>query len=394
MTRDLAVGAVVLLAVFIFTIGIFSIGSQQRVWVAKVGYLLRVPDANGLQSGSPVRLAGVQIGIVNGIRFPDDPNVTAIDVELSIDHAHQHRIRQDTVANLRILTLLGGEKYVELVPGTPSLPALPPGSYIEVPESFGMEKLGELSAGLADDIKSISGNVRVVLETVQRQEGVVGRMLLDPNFGQEVFTDIGQSAKIMRRRMEDIDSGRGLAGRLLSDDAYARETTESIKVSLKKIETLLDRLTAEQGVVDQVLDPNGKAVASLDNLHRATANLADFTADLKEGKGTLGRLVGDEQYGRDLLDNIKKISENLAAVTQKLNEGQGTMSGLINDPEVYEGLKSVVRGVQESKILSGLVRHYREKGEKAKRKEEERLRKEQEPGAKPKPAPPPGGDGG
>src|SRR5262245_36166689 len=152
--RDFTVGGVVLVAVFIFTIGIFSIGSQQRVWVAKVAYRLRVPDANGLQNGSPVRLAGVQVGAVTDINFPEDPNTSGIDVDLAIDHAHQHRIRQDTVANVRILTLLGGEKYVELVPGSPSQPVLPPGSYIEVPETFGMEQLGELSAGLADDLRS------------------------------------------------------------------------------------------------------------------------------------------------------------------------------------------------------------------------------------------------
>ncbi len=370
LARDLTVGAVVLGAAFILTIGIFSIGSQQNVWVRKVAYHLRIPDANGLAGGSPVRLAGVQVGAVTGIHFPEDPNLISIDVDLAVDQAHQHRIRQDTVANLRILTLLGGERYVELTPGNPALPVLPPGSYVKVPESFGMEQLGELSAGLADDLRSISGNVRIILETVQRQEGVVGRMLLDPNFGREIFNDLGATAKLAKETVQEIHDGKGMAGRLLADEQFARETTESIRQSLQDIRSLMARVTQEGGVVDQALDPNGKLARSMDNIERATSELQGFTSDLKEGQGTLGRLISDERYAEELLANIKRISENLAAITSKLNEGEGTLGGMINDPELYEDIKDVVRGVKDSKFLSWLIRHYRERGEKEKVKEE------------------------
>ena len=368
--RDLTVGAVVLLAAFIFTIGIFSIGSEQKIWVKKVAYRIKVPDANGLQSGSPVRLAGVQVGTVTGVSFPEDPNQMGVEVGLAVDRAHQHRIRQDTVANVKILTLLGGEKYIELTPGSPSQAALPPGSYLTVPASFGIEQLGELSASLADDIKSISGNVRIVLETVQKQEGVVGRMLLDPNFGQQTFSDIAESARLTREALEDVNEGRGLVGKALTDEQFANETTASIRNSLTRIEALVEKLTDERGIVYQALDPNGRVAVAVDNFEKATADLQDFTAELKAGRGTLGRLVSDEEYGKELLENLKKISSNLAAITDRLNKGDGSLGRLINDPQLYEDIRSVVRGVQDSKVMSGLIRHYREKGEKALRKKE------------------------
>lgn len=363
-TRDLTVGVVVVLAAMIFTIGIFSIGSQQRIWVTKVAYKLRVKDANGLQSGSPVRLAGVQVGAISDVRIPEDPNQVDIEVELSVEQAHQHRIRQDTMANVRILTLLGGEKYIELSPGSPSLPALPPGSYITVPESFGMEQLGELSAGLADDVQSISNNVRIILETVQKQEGVVGKMLLDPNFGQQTFNDLSESARLTRDALRKVNSNEGMVGRVLNDREFARQTTESIRNSLTRIEELVKKLTDENGVATRALDPNGKVAASIDNIHQATADLRDFTAQVKEGRGAVGRLMSDEKYGDEVLDNIRKITKDLAAITDKLNKGNGSAGALINDPQVYEDLKSVLRGVKQSKTMSGLIRHYRKKGEK------------------------------
>jgi len=74
--------------------------------------------------------------------------------------------------------------------------------------------------------------------------------------------------------------------------------------------------------------------------------------------------VTDKEYADEVLENIRKISADLAAITDKLNKGSGTAGAMINDPQLYEDLKSVVRGVQKSKIMSGMIRHYRKKGEK------------------------------
>jgi phospholipid/cholesterol/gamma-HCH transport system substrate-binding protein len=377
--RDLTVGIVVLVAAFIFTIGVFSIGSEQRVWVRKVSYRLEIPEANGLQGGSPVRLAGVQVGTVTGVSFSPDPNNNNIEIQLSVDQAHQHRIREDTRANVKILTLLGGEKYVELSPGSPDRPVLPPGSLIPVPETFSMEQLGELSAGLTDDIKSISANVRIILERVLAQEGVVGRMLLDPNFGSQTFADIAESARIGRRAMEDIDQGRGLVGHLMKDEDFADKSLASIQRSLDRMEKLMDQAMADNSPLHAIIDPNGKAMASLDNIHQASANMKDFSAQMKEGNGLVGRMMSDKAYADEVLGNIRRISADLASITNKINSGDGTLGGLINDPELIEDLRNVVRGVKQSRILSWFIRNSREEGEKYHRKQQEKLRKQPPP---------------
>ncbi|HEY3175162.1 MAG TPA: MlaD family protein [Candidatus Polarisedimenticolia bacterium] len=384
--RDLAVGALVLAAVSIFTVGLFFIGSEQRAWVRKVHYRIKVPAASGLQAGSPVRLAGVQVGQITDIHFAEDPNERGIEIELAVDKAHQHRIRNDTAAQIRILTLLAGEKYIELTQGDPALPVLEPGSYITVPESFGMEQLGELSAGLAGDIQSVSASIRIILETVLKREGVVGRMLLDPDFGKQAFTDITESAALIRGTLQDVKAGKGLAGRMLSDEQFARETTASLKSSLDRIEALLEKATAEGGTIDEMLDPNGKLSSAVDNVHRASADVREFAQDLKEGQGTLGRLISDERYASEVLGNIKKIAEDLAAITDKLNKGDGTLGAAINDPQLYQDLKDVVRGVQDSKVVGGLIKRYRKKGE------EERLRRQKQEDETGDPNRPDGGD--
>lgn len=370
LVRDLAVGAVVLGAALIFTMAVFLIGSEQRVWVSKTEYRLKVPDANGLNPGSPVRLAGVQVGTIKEISFPADPTQMTIEVRLAVDNAHRHRLRQNTIADVRILTLLAGEKYIELSPGDPNLPVLEPGAYITVPGSFGMQQLGELSAGLAGDIQSISSNIRVILDTVLKKEGVVGRLLLDPEFGRQASNDITRSAALLRSTLENLNSGKGLVGRLLSDDAFARETITSLKTSLERIDSLLTKATQEGGVGDQMFDPNGKVSVAIDNLSKATADLKEFTSELKDSHGTLGRLIQDERYATEVLENIRKIASDLAAVSGKLKRGDGTLGAAINDPQLYEDLKDIVRGVEDSKVVGGLIRHYRKKGEENRLKED------------------------
>src|SRR5262245_46290846 len=367
--RDIAVGAVVLAAALIFTIGIFSIGSEQRVWVKKVPYRLRVLDANGIASGSPVRLAGVQVGTITGVRFPSDPNVLTIDVELAVDQAFKNRIRQDTKAHVKILTMLGGDKYVELTPGTMAAEELPEGSYIEVPESFGVEQLGELSANLADDLQSISGNVRLILDKITEREGLVGRLLLDPNFGTAAIADLADASHDLKEITGKINKGKGMVGQLVTDEAFARDTSASIKESLAEMRALLAKLNTQGGTLDQALDPNGKLAHSLDKFDEATANLRDVTGRMKQGEGLAGRLLSDDEAAKELMENMRKIAANLAEVTDKMNRGDGTAGAFINDPQIYEDLKMVLRGVQKSKLMSGLIRHYREEGEQAAQKE-------------------------
>jgi phospholipid/cholesterol/gamma-HCH transport system substrate-binding protein len=384
--RDVMVGVVVLAAALIFTLGIFSIGSEQRVWVRKATYRLKVLDANGLASGSPVRLAGVQVGTITSVEFPIDPNVLTIEVRLAVDQAFRNRIRQDTRANIKILTMLGGDKYVELTPGTMSAEELPENSYIDVPASFGVEQLGELSANLADDLQSISGNVRLVLEKITQQEGLVGRVLLDPNFGDAALADLGSAAHDLKEITEKINSGKGLVGQMVTDEAFGRETTATIKETLAELKTLVARLNERDGLIDQALDPNGKLARSLDNFEAVSADLRDMTGSLKKGEGLAGRLVADDAAGREMMENFRKIAADLAEITDKMNRGDGTAGAFINDPQIYEDLKMVLRGVQKSKLMSGLIRHYREEGEQATQKEADKQQKQQqkkEGGSKP-----------
>jgi phospholipid/cholesterol/gamma-HCH transport system substrate-binding protein len=380
--RDASVGIVVTLAAVIFATGIFSIGSEQRLWTRKVAYKLQLPNTNGLQVGSPVTLAGVQVGTVTGIELPADPNRLEIDVEFSVDSSVQARIRADSEATLRILSLLAGDKFVEITPGSPMQPLLPPGSYVRVPEALELDKLGELGAGIAEDLKDVMGSLGVILTQLQDPDSVIGQALFDPNFGRQSLFNIREIIESTKTVLEKVESGRGLAGRLLSDDEFAETVLARMEGAMTRMESLLDRLADEDGALMKISAPQGPLFGIIENMEKSASTLTGISEGLESGQGVAGRLLRDDQYAEEVLENLREVTRDLREVVGKLNSGEGAAGAFLNDPAIYEDLRDVLRGVKKSKMISWMIRHYRKKGEKARiKEEEERLKAMEEVGA-------------
>ncbi len=372
--RDLSVGIVVTLAAAILAVAIFSIGSEQSLWVRKVPYKIRLTDTDGLQVGAPVRLVGVQVGTVTDIVFSEDPNQTEIDVMFNVDSAVRSRIRSDTRATLKVLSILGGDKFLQLTPGSPSLPELPPGSTVSVPAEMGMAELQAIGATIADDLQSVTASLKIILDQLQNRQTVLGQALFDPNFGRETLGNIKDSVISARGILEKIEGGRGLAGRLLTDEEFADATLARIEGSLSRMESLLERLTDDKGLFMRALAPDGPANRILENLQAAAETLVKTAEGLKEGKGVAGRLVSDEAYAEEVLGNLKQVTTDLKEITGKLNRGEGAAGAFINDPSIYTDVQDVLRGVQKSRMMSWLIRHYREKGETDRLNEEKKAK--------------------
>jgi phospholipid/cholesterol/gamma-HCH transport system substrate-binding protein len=79
-------------------------------------------DAQGLRAGAQVRLAGVVVGSVTGVRVRPDLRDHPAEVEMLISTSYDLKIPEDAVASLETAGVLG-EAFVEIdlqqVPGRP-----------------------------------------------------------------------------------------------------------------------------------------------------------------------------------------------------------------------------------------------------------------------------------
>lgn len=167
---ELRVGLFIMIGITILFVIVFSVG---EINFSKTGYNIKVlfSFANGIGGTAPVRLAGVGVGNVQAIRIIRDEKAKATKAELTVFVNKDTVIEEDAVVTINTLGLLG-EKYLEILPGTPGKPVVGHNGTIVGKDPVPMEKITENLARLTDSISEI-------LDKIKKGEGTVGKLLME-----------------------------------------------------------------------------------------------------------------------------------------------------------------------------------------------------------------------
>jgi phospholipid/cholesterol/gamma-HCH transport system substrate-binding protein len=226
---ELKVGIFVVLILFLFGAGVFVIGSHQKYFQRQYTLWASYSNIKGLIVGSPVSLAGLTVGRVNSIIFPEDPSDKTIKVELRINRGVQKRIREDSIASIQTVGLLG-DKYVEISLGSPEKDVLQNGARIA---SVNPIDLSEYAAKVEEtinvvntiliDIKEISGEIR-------GGKGLLHAILYDPAGGElvhnlsvasgsldDLMKDLSSAAQSANNIVKKVERGEGSLGGIIND---------------------------------------------------------------------------------------------------------------------------------------------------------------------------------
>jgi len=169
-TFELKVGVFILIGIAILFIIVFSIGD---INLSKSGYKVKVlfNFASGIGPSAPIRLAGVGVGQVQGIHIIHDSKDDKTKAELIAWINDNTKIEEDAVVTINTLGLLG-EKYLEIIPGTPGSTAVKPNGTLIGKDPVPMEKITENLAALSD-------SVRTIVDKIKNGEGTIGKLLTD-----------------------------------------------------------------------------------------------------------------------------------------------------------------------------------------------------------------------
>ena len=110
-----------------------------------------------LHLDSPVRIAGVNVGKVTGIKHIGGDSAATL-VTMSIDHDGLP-IHADATSAIRPRLFLEGNYYINLQPGTPEAPALSSGATLSSPHNSGPVQLDRV-------LSALNGNARRNLQTL------------------------------------------------------------------------------------------------------------------------------------------------------------------------------------------------------------------------------------
>jgi ABC-type transporter Mla subunit MlaD len=137
-----------LLAIVLISIGVYF-GFTKDIPFTH-GYQLHAvfESSNNLRPGSPVRIAGVNVGKVKSVDRYKDTNLTDVTMEINGDGLPIHR---DATLKIRPRIFLEGNFFVDLRPGSPSAPEVPDGGTIGSAQTATPVQLDELFTALQSD---------------------------------------------------------------------------------------------------------------------------------------------------------------------------------------------------------------------------------------------------
>jgi phospholipid/cholesterol/gamma-HCH transport system substrate-binding protein len=388
-SRTLRIGFVVALSLLVLMIFIFFIGSEQKIFSRKNEYYVRFDNVSGLASGNPVQLSGVTIGVVSDIQLPQNPSQRTVLIVVQIDRKYAGRIRRDSRARLKKLGLIAADSYIDISPGSPSQPVLPPGSEIPAQRQTNVDALIASGEDLVDNFVEISHSLKNILQRVDRGEGLLGELTTEPQTKQRITDTLLVTLDRTNSVLSQVQSGRGLAGRLLYDEPYGERVAASLEDSLVSVRSILANVqqgfeTGEGALPALLSDPSGRRNVNelLANLRLATENLALLSTEMRSGEGIVPRLFADREFADSTMNEFGGLVAQLGQMAKTLNEGEGTVGRLVSDPSIYEAINDILIGINESRLLRWLIRNRQQSGI------QQRVQTEQRRGATVEPVPP------
>jgi phospholipid/cholesterol/gamma-HCH transport system substrate-binding protein len=360
MLREVKVGLLTLAAIAVLVVGIFLIGDRQQMFVRKSSYTIEFAQTGGLARGAGVQLSGVNVGQVTRVVLPEEVTDPKITVYVSIDSRYEQRIRQDSLARIKTLGLLG-DKYIEISSGSPDSPLIPDGGQIPAVPATDVDQLIATGEDVAENVVAMSASLRNILERLEAGEGIFGELTAGGEEGAESRASLRSTLASIESLLAKIDSGQGSIGRLFNDDTLARRAESAIA----RLETTVAAFETGEGVLPALLndtETRERFDRVLGNLDSTTAELDSLVSELREGEGLLSKLLTDEAYGAKVSADLERLIDNLNQIAEKINSGDGTAAKVVNDPAVYEALNDILVGVEESKFLSWLIRNRQKKG--------------------------------
>jgi phospholipid/cholesterol/gamma-HCH transport system substrate-binding protein len=312
-----------ILAAFVLVMGGLSFEKTYTVYVD-------FDNPGGLQSGAPVRVAGVKCGKVTELQFmggkvdPKTNRRTLVRAKLAVEERVKESIHEDADFYITTQGVLG-EQFLAIDPGSPQRPVLPPNTVVK---GIDPPRLDLFLAKAYELLDTTMNGIRN---------------------NRELISDIATNTAGLLK---------GLNG-TLSDN---RERINRIVQNLESLTSEANTLTAHArtNYVD-----NPKIARTIDNIDKLTSDIqrdsGPILKDAREATANLNRaskLIGGEEEQaklRKALDEVAQLAAranstaaDAQSIVAHIKKGNGTVGALVMDEAIYDDVQEMVRDLKHN----------------------------------------------
>lgn len=350
--RDIRVGLFVAGGIALLTLVLFLLGQERRFFEQPVYLKALFPNVAGLKVGAPVRLAGVDVGIVSAIEFPSvDPSS---EIPL-VDALSGENLWVDAQLPLSV-------KDAFETPMNVAVAAIDPRNELELRlRVFGQDQFGD--AQVSEDLRlrvsegrsTVTGarffrkidgvqvvSVRGVSADVQVGIGV-GRL-------KKITVVMRISSEVLPRIRHDsevrVDSMGLLGDKTIDISLGSQEYPPHEDGDVMRAANTLDvnaALADAQRILENVVigtDELRKALAGFssaggqDALVAAVRSIQAIAEEIQSGQGLLHQIVFDKSAGT----KYRNIVSDIATSTQTVDESLRELSAMLQRVKTGDGL--------------------------------------------------------
>jgi phospholipid/cholesterol/gamma-HCH transport system substrate-binding protein len=325
---EVKVGILILVSLGILAAFVLIMGglSFEKTYTLYVDF----DNPGGLQSGAPVRVAGVKCGKVGELQFmggrvdPKTNRRTLVRAKISVEQRVKDSIHDDADFYITTQGVLG-EQFLAIDPGSPQKPVLQENTIVK---GIDPPRLDLFLAKAYELLDTTMNGIRN---------------------NRELISDIATNTAGLLKGLNTV----------LTDN---RERINRIVQNLETLSAEANTLTshARTNYVD-----NPKIQRTIDNIDKLTTDIqrdsGPMLKDVREAAANLNRaskVVGGEEEHAKLRKTIDEVSQLAAranataadaqSIVSHIKKGNGTVGALVMDEAIYDDVQEMVRDLKHN----------------------------------------------
>ena len=384
-SSEIKAGAFIFVSFIVMVAMIFMLGNLQDRFKPKKKLRIAFNYTGGLETGAPVRYAGLAIGRVVKVELADAVDKTKgeqVLVVTSIDPAIS--IKKDSFATIKSAGMMGA-LYIDIRPGTADAGILAENEHLQGQDAFEFAKVGDIMVEFVAQIErftniaeTLASDSKTTLSTLQGSLANIDHVISENR--ESIHSNLKNMSKVSAEMASLMDKNDGQIRQTLThisslvqktdillnqNDGEIRKTLMHASSLAQRADTILQQ--NEQGIsdiidqtqkvsreVESLLADNRPGVTNMMHAMESSSQKIAGSIDSVAGnldqtlKQTNGALLENRRNLLELTKNLKETSESLKEFSDDIKRNPWKLIRKSDEQPAAEPGKSVPINNQDS----------------------------------------------